>query len=180
MFDNYFDASNPMKAYTHSFKVLIGTFPASNAIRHEKEPTIKKGYWPCLKASGDGFEYVEDHRGETRYSTKPETLGMEIKVDKLGTLAEVAPDTTDKPMPTEAPEGKRVVWADTDWGFAPLTPEQQTAKIIDRLSEIDRLTIRPLRAISSGTSTQTDVDKLEALTNEASALREQLAELSRS
>lgn len=152
--------------------------------RRKKPLKEKKGFACVLKnftlgvdESGD-WVYIEDHRGETRYSTKAETLGMEVKVDKLGPLAEAAPDTTEKPMPVEAPEGQRVIWAETDWGFAPLTPEQQTAVIKTRLSEIDWISVRALRAIAAGDAVQADLEKLEELTSEASALREQLVCLS--
>lgn len=59
----------------------------------------------------------------------------------------------------------------------PPTLEQQIAEIHARLTEIDLESVRPLRAIAAGESTQADHDKLSALASEASALREQLATL---
>jgi len=63
----------------------------------------------------------------------------------------------------------------------PLTQEQLDAlrvKEIDtRLSQIDTESVRPLRAINNGTSTQYDIDKLTALDNEAETLRTERATL---
>lgn len=47
--------------------------------------------------------------------------------------------------------------------------------ILSRLVEIDKLSSRPLRAITAGLSTQADQDTLLALENEAISLRAQLA-----
>lgn len=67
---------------------------------------------------GEAWGYVKDHRGEVRYSTAD---GREITIDKLGAIAEVAPGTTDIPQP-EAPEGQKVIWTGTAWGFEALPP----------------------------------------------------------
>ena len=47
--------------------------------------------------------------------------------------------------------------------------ERQAA--IERLTEIDRESLRPLRAIAAGTAIKTDTDKLTALETEAKQLR---------
>jgi hypothetical protein len=47
---------------------------------------------------GDEWGYAKDYRDEVRYSTDD---GREVKIDKLGAIAEVAPDTTDAPRPSE-------------------------------------------------------------------------------
>jgi len=59
-----------------------------------------------------------------------------------------------------------------------LTPEKQNLNdkqnIINRLSEIDTFTIRPLRATLAGTQSEADTVKLVELEVEAECLREQL------
>lgn len=50
----------------------------------------------------------------------------------------------------------------------------QLSSISARLAEIDLLTLRPLRAVSAGTDTKADHDKLAALEAEAVQLRGEL------
>lgn len=50
-------------------------------------------------------------------------------------------------------------------------------EILQRLSEIDAESIRPLRAVLTKTSSEFDAEKLEALESEASNLREELVKL---
>lgn len=55
--------------------------------------------------------------------------------------------------------------------------EQNLDEIKVRLMQIDLDSVRSLRAIAAGESTQTDIDKIAKLTAEANALREQLSTL---
>lgn len=59
-----------------------------------------------------------------------------------------------------------------------LTAEQlRITKIVGLLDFIDFQSIRPLRAIVAGTQTQSDIDKLEALNEQAEQLRVELSSL---
>lgn len=55
--------------------------------------------------------------------------------------------------------------------------DDRKAEIIIRLKEIDVEAIRPLRAVTNGTATQFDKDKLAKLDAEADALRTEFAGL---
>ena len=55
--------------------------------------------------------------------------------------------------------------------------EQRIAEINQRLTEIDKESIRALRATARGQSTQFDVNKLDTLETEAEALRTELGGL---
>ena len=59
----------------------------------------------------------------------------------------------------------------TDIELALESKQVRISEIDTRLLEIDSLSIRPLRAIQSGTATQFDTDKLAALDEEAATLR---------
>ena len=79
--------------------------------------------------------------------------------------------TAKKSVPT--PEGYKL---DGD-NFVPTADtlkerERQEAKA--RLAEIDKESVRPLRAVAAGTQTQADTDKLAALEAEAETLRAKL------
>lgn len=54
---------------------------------------------------------------------------------------------------------------------------QRPAEISNALAEIDRLSVRPLRAIAKGPATPDDLDRLAGLEARARALRAELAEL---
>ena len=56
--------------------------------------------------------------------------------------------------------------------------EDKTAELMERLDEIDRLAIRPLRAIAAGTATDEDREILAELERQAEEIRKELAELS--
>ena len=56
--------------------------------------------------------------------------------------------------------------------------EDKTAELMERLDEIDRLAIRPLRAIAAGTATDEDREILAELERQADKIRKELAELS--
>lgn len=61
-----------------------------------------------------------------------------------------------------------------DFGVQPKTAEQRIKEIENRLSELDLLSLRPLRAIEAGSATQYDRDKLVELDAESEALRNEL------
>ena len=67
-------------------------------------------------------------------------------------------------VPKEPPEGTR-------------SAEEQTAELKNRLDEIDRQAIRPLRAIAAGTATDEDRRILAELEAQAEEIRAQMAEL---
>lgn len=56
--------------------------------------------------------------------------------------------------------------------------EEQTEELKNRLDEIDRQAIRPLRAIAAGTATDEDRRILTELEMQAEKIREEIAELS--
>ena len=57
------------------------------------------------------------------------------------------------------------------------TQQQRLNEIATRLTEIDLLSIRPLRALADNTASEFDRTKLAALETEAAALREERAVL---
>lgn len=59
----------------------------------------------------------------------------------------------------------------------PVTDEERIAQLKSELDEIDRLAIRPLRAIAAGTETEEDREILANLEQQAAELRQQLDEL---
>ena len=61
---------------------------------------------------------------------------------------------------------------------AKLTSEESAEKLKSQLDEIDRLAIRPLRAIAAGTATDEDREILAELERQAEEIRKELAELS--
>ena len=73
-------------------------------------------------------------------------------------------------------------WREVEDGYTPPLSQGDIAanrksEILARLAEIDRESIRPLRAIADGNAVQADKDKLAALDTEAAGLREELAGL---
>ena len=66
-------------------------------------------------------------------------------------------------VPKEPPEGTR-------------SAEEQTEELKNRLDEIDRQAIRPLRAIAAGTATDEDRSVLAELEMQAEEIRAQMAE----
>ncbi len=67
-------------------------------------------------------------------------------------------------VPKEPPEGTR-------------SAEEQTEELKNRLEEIDRQAVRPLRAIAAGTATDEDREILAELEMQAEEIRAQMAEL---
>jgi len=125
--------------------------------------------------NGKKWNKCEDHRGETRYSTAAENLGQPVEVKEVGPIEEVAPYSTSTLPPADIPVGHKLVWSLAVWGFEPLpppTPAQQVADIRARLEEIDRQSVRPLRAIAAGDATQNDLNRLKTLESEASEHRQ--------
>ena len=59
----------------------------------------------------------------------------------------------------------------------PVTDEERITQLKAELNEIDRLAIRPLRAIAAGTDTEEDRSILINLENQAKAIRQQLSEI---
>lgn len=59
MENHYFDADG---VYTGSAPANTGTLPPDTALR--TAPPARQGYWPVLNGTRDGWELVEDHRGE--------------------------------------------------------------------------------------------------------------------
>lgn len=62
----------------------------------------------------------------------------------------------------------------SDFGVQPQTTEQRIAEIESRLTELDALSLRPLRAIAAGSAEQYDHDKLSELDAESETLRVEL------
>ena len=59
----------------------------------------------------------------------------------------------------------------------PVSDEDRVEQLKNKLNEIDRLAIRPLRAIAAGTDTEEDRSILIDLENQAKAIRRQLSEI---
>ncbi|MDE6725086.1 MAG: hypothetical protein K2J79_05720 [Ruminiclostridium sp.] len=60
---------------------------------------------------------------------------------------------------------------------APITNEEKILALKNQLEDLDKLAIRPLRAIATGTDTDEDREKLADLEQQAAELRQQLDEL---
>ena len=54
---------------------------------------------------------------------------------------------------------------------------EETERLLKELEEIDKQSIRPLRAIADNTATQYDKDKLTELDTQAQTIRKRLSEL---
>ena len=65
----------------------------------------------------------------------------------------------------------------TDTELALEAKQARAGVILDRLNEIDLLSVRPLRAKIAGVATQFDTDKLASLNSDAAALRAELKTL---
>lgn len=76
MENHYFDADG---VYTASAPANPGTLPPTNAIR--VVPPKRPGHWPVLNAAGNGWELLEDHRGE-----KGRLNGAHCEITALGPL----------------------------------------------------------------------------------------------
>jgi hypothetical protein len=109
--------------------------------------------WPVLDErpgfarvyDGNLWNYIEDHRGECRYSTRLENLGEKVTIDKIGPLIEVAADTTAAPPPV-ADEGYRTIWTGKEWGFEQLPPPEEVSM---RQARLALLSIGKLIAVNA-------------------------------
>ena len=118
--NHYWNWQHPLKPYTTSQPANPGSFPPDNASRTEP-PEPGEGEWPAW--GGQGWILVEDHRGKKGWVD-----GSPYEVKDFGPL----PDgwTDEQPPPT--PEQQR---------------EAQRAAILAALDELDRKSMRSVRAI---------------------------------
>jgi hypothetical protein len=80
---------------------------------------------------------------------------------------------------------REIIQLDNEFVFADEHQEEIERKEKDekieelklKLDELDLKTVRPLRAINSGTSTDYDIEKLNAIELEAEEIRKQISEL---
>lgn len=68
-------------------------------------------------------------------------------------------------------------WGLTEEEKAQKQKEQQIAVLKSELADIDAKSIRPARAIQTGTSTQDDIDRLAELESQAEEKRQQIKDL---
>jgi hypothetical protein len=97
----------------------------------------------------------------------PDMEGFEEEFAEVSAYAALNPGKVEMEQPPPPP--------------APPSPEElaqaRIAAIKAELEEIDRQSIRPLRAIAKGVATDEDTDKLAELEGRAEGLRAELAEL---
>ncbi|MDR0996993.1 MAG: hypothetical protein LBL69_04935 [Zoogloeaceae bacterium] len=79
-----------------------------------------------------GWVLREDWRGLARYKIAD---GSRIEVSKIGSLADVAPETTELEPPV-APEGQRTVWTGEAWNFEDLPPTPPPEKVTMRQTQL--------------------------------------------
>lgn len=115
-------------------------------------PAQNAGYVP--RWNGTGWSRVENHKGKQGYIGS-----MPHSVAEYGPLPDGWSETPPLPTAKEARAARR-------------------AEINARLEEIDRESIRPLRAVTDGTSTACDMEKLRKLESEANSLRHEQTGLS--
>ena len=111
-------------------------------------PAITDGHIP--RWNGAAWQQVQDHKGKQGYLN-----GDPCTIAEYGPLPEGWSD--DPPPPTEAE-----------------LREERIEKIQAELDEIDRQSVRPLRAMAKGAATAKDTDKLAALDTRAAELRIEL------
>lgn len=78
MRNHYYDENG---IYTISAIANAGTIPPDGALR--TPPPEREGFWPVLNAAGDGWELVEDHRGEEGWRN-----GVPSRIEEIGPLSE--------------------------------------------------------------------------------------------
>ena len=111
-------------------------------------PDARAGFIP--RWSGSSWELVEDHKGEEGYLD-----------GRAHTIQEYGP----------YPAG----WSkDAPEKTAKERAQEDADRIKARLREIDSESVRPLRAMASGSQTAADTEKLAALDAEAATLRSRL------
>ncbi len=89
MNNHYFDADG---VYIGSAAAHPVSLPPVNALR--VAPPERPGHWPVLAASRDGWDLLEDHRGEKGWLE-----GRPAMMDHLGSLP---PGWSDSPPPAES------------------------------------------------------------------------------
>ena len=129
------------------------------------------------------------------YNYHPVTLeytgSSEADPDPLDDGCWLIPSSSTLIAPPDPESGKYRIFINDAWAFEsipvePLAPPvaEETAEkkrineIISLLDALDLQSIRPLRAIASGTQTAMDTEKLAFLDDQARLLREELALLS--
>lgn len=119
-------------------------------------PLFPPDRWPVW--TGSQWEYLENHRGAVGFVN-----GEYLSITALGPLP-VGWSTSPPTPPPYEPDPETVRLA-------------QIADLENQLTEIDRKSIRPLRALARGSESEYDRQKLAGLEAEAAALRTQLAAL---
>jgi hypothetical protein len=111
------------------------------------KPPEQAGHVARAVSISDGvatWELVEDHREEARYSivadAPAKALGSKVDVKEVGTLAEVAPDTT-AIEPPEVPQDKCLAWTGDDWALEDLPPPPAPETITMRQARLALLQI---------------------------------------
>ncbi|MCL1861833.1 MAG: hypothetical protein FWG52_09950 [Proteobacteria bacterium] len=128
----------------------------------EAPPEASPGTVACW--TGSAWELREDHRRSKRWSIKD---GSPVTVEKIGLLAEAAPDTTDK-EPPEVPRGHKLKWASKKWALVEPDPADVIRWKIDDIEAT--ITPRRMREASLGI----DGGWLAARDEEIAALRAQM------
>lgn len=116
-------------------------------------PEQRSGFARVLSFTGDVWEYIEDHRGETGFID-----GHPHTVHTLGPLPNGWSYTAPELSPEEAKTNRQ-------------------NEIMQELSMLDLRSVRPVRAKLAGTATAEDERILSELEARATALRAELATL---
>ena len=146
----YFDSNHPLRPFTFSADATPGSLPPDNALRIEP-PEHGENQWPG--ESKGAWVLIADYRDKQGFiDGEPHTI------NDFGPLPESWSDTAPPPDPEELRQARR-------------------AEILAELAEIDRQSVRPLRAIAKGTATDEDQERLAGLEARAEELRAELAGL---
>lgn len=116
----------------------------------------------------------------------PETLGwldssLRTSYESAGVWPDKAVEVTDEVYQSfreHAPAGKRLgaLKGQPAWVDHARSADEVRADAVVRLAEIDRLSVRALRAFAAGTATSVDKERLAQYDKEADALRLALSE----
>ena len=135
MQNHYFDPNHPLREYLFSVPANADTDPPLDCLR--VEPEKRDGQWP---GEMDGaWTYFESHRGKKGWLN-----GVPHTITEHGPLPE---GWSDEPPP-------------------PTDDEIAASRIMEihaELDNIDRHSVRPLRAIIKGIGTDADTNRLAAL-----------------
>ena len=82
MFNHYFNPSSG--AFVRTTHAYPGSIQSDDCIRSETRIEPKEGFWPVLNTDKNGFDYVENHIGESWFKDD----GMPVIIDFLGDPAE--------------------------------------------------------------------------------------------